>query len=76
MIIYYGMGKQIIYPNQSDKYKERIDNEVIGIINDARIMSKIILENSKELILECALLLKKDKILKADKLLEIITKNH
>lgn len=76
MIIYYGMGKQIIYPNQSDKYKERIDNEVIGLINDAYTMSKIILENSKELILECALLLKKDKILKADKLLEIITKNH
>ena len=76
MIIYYGMGKNIIYPNLSDKYKEKIDNEVVGLINDAYTMSKLILENSKELILECAILLKKDKILKADKLLEIITNKH
>jgi cell division protease FtsH len=76
MIIYYGMGKNIIYPNLSDKYKEKIDNEVVGLINDAYTMSKLILENSKDLILECAILLKKDKILKADKLLEIITDNH
>ena len=76
MIIYYGMGKNIIYPNLSDKYKEKIDNEVVGLINDAYTMSKLILENSKDLILECAILLKKDKILKADRLLEIITNNH
>jgi len=76
MIIYYGMGKNIIYPNLSDKYKEKIDDEVVGLINDAYQMSKIILERSKDLILECAVILKNDKILKAEMLLDIIKKNH
>lgn len=35
MIIYYGMGRNIIYPSLSEKYKERIDNEVIQLIQDA-----------------------------------------
>ena len=76
MIIYYGMGKNIIYPNLSDKYKEKIDDEVVGLINDAYQLSKIILEGSKDLISECAIILKKEKILKADKMVEIINTNH
>lgn len=76
MIIYYGMGKHIIYPNLSDSYKEKIDDEVVGLINDAYQMSKIILENCKDLILECALILKNEKILKVEKIVEIINKNH
>ena len=76
MIIYYGMGKNIIYPNLSDKYKQKIDDEVVGLINDAYQMSKIILEGAKMLILECATILKKEKILKAEKMVEIINKNH
>ena len=76
MIIYYGMGKNIIYPNLSDKYKEKIDDEVVGLINDAYHMSKIILEGSKDLIKECAIILKNDKILKSDKLIEIIHQNY
>ena len=76
MIIYYGMGKNIIYPNLSDKYKQKIDDEVVGLINDAYQMSKIILEGSKMLISECATILKKEKILKSEKMVEIINKNH
>jgi len=76
MIIYYGMGKNIIYPNLSDKYKQKIDDEVVGLINDAYSMSKLILERSKDLIMECAIILKNEKILKAESLLDIITKNH
>jgi len=76
MIIYYGMGKNIIYPNLSDKYKQKIDDEVVGLINDAYQMSKIILEGSKDLISECAVILKKEKLLKAEKMVEIINKNH
>ena len=76
MIIYYGMGKNIIYPNLSDKYKQKIDDEVVGLINDAYQMSKIILEDSKLLISECATILKKEKILKSEKMVEIINKNH
>ena len=76
MITYYGMGKNIIYPNLSDNYKEKIDDEVVGLINDAYQMSKIVLEGCKDLILECAVILKKEKILKVEKIVEIINQNH
>jgi cell division protease FtsH len=72
MIVYYGMGKNIIYPNSSDKYKEIIDNEVSKLINEAYEISHIILKNSKELILECSEILKTEKILKIDDLTKII----
>jgi cell division protease FtsH len=32
MVVYYGMGKNIIYPNMSEKYKELIDIEVEKLI--------------------------------------------
>ena len=76
MITYYGMGKNIIYPNLSDNYKEKIDDEVVGLINDAYQMSKIILEGCKDLISECAVILKNEKILKVEKIVEIINQNH
>jgi cell division protease FtsH len=76
MIIYYGMGKTLIYPNLSDKYKQKIDDEVVSLIKDAYQTSKLILVESKSLIYECASILKRDKIIKADKLMEIINKNH
>ena len=76
MIIYYGMGKNIIYPNLSDKYKQKIDDEVVFLIKDAYQMSKLILEQSKNLIAECAVILKRDKIIKAEKLTNIINQNH
>jgi len=72
MIIYYGMGSNVIYPSLSEKYKELIDIEVIKLINDAYRAAQIIIENSKDLIYETSELLKKDKFLKADMLNEII----
>ena len=72
MIIYYGMGSNVIYPSLSEKYKELIDIEVIKLINDAYKCAEVIIENSKDLIYETSELLKTDKILKADKLNEII----
>ena len=72
MIIYYGMGKNLIYPSSSDKFKEKIDNEVASLINDAYQMSKMILLNSKDLIKNCSEILKKEKILHAEKILEIM----
>ena len=72
MIIYYGMGSNVIYPSLSEKYKELIDIEVIKLINEAYMCSQVIIEKSKELIYETSELLKKDKILKADMLNELI----
>jgi cell division protease FtsH len=76
MIVYYGMGKSLIYPNLSDKYKEKIDAEVIGLINDAYEMAQIIVKKSKKLIYECADILTKEKLLKIDRLTEIITDKY
>jgi cell division protease FtsH len=63
MILYYGMGKRVIYPNNSEKYKEIVDDEVAGLINDAYGYAEFILRNSKEFLIEGAELLKKEKLL-------------
>ena len=76
MIIYYGMGSNVIYPSLSEKYKELIDIEVIKLINEAYRCSEVIIENSKELIYETSELLKQDKILKADMLNELIENKY
>jgi cell division protease FtsH len=76
MIIYYGMGSNVIYPSLSEKYKELIDIEVIKLINEAYRCSEIIIENSKDLIYETSELLKKDKLLKADMLNDLIEKKY
>jgi cell division protease FtsH len=73
MIVYYGMGKhKVIYPSLSDKYKEMIDNEVADLIDDANAYSTFILKNCKEFMLEGAEMLKRDKILKAEQLIQLI----
>ena len=68
MIIYYGMGSNIIYPSLSEKYKELIDNEVVDLINDAYKCSNVIIEQSKDFIKETSEILKKDKINKVNEL--------
>ena len=76
MILYYGMGSNIIYPRSSDKYKEMIDNDVIDLINNAYSYAEVIIIECKSLIYETSELLKKDKILKADKIQKIIDKKY
>ena len=66
MILYYGMGTRIIYPSNSDKYKEMIDNEVIQLIDEAYSYAQYIIQNTMDLIIECSEILKKDKILYAE----------
>jgi len=76
MVIYYGMGNNIIYPSSSEKFKEYIDNDVIDLINDAYSYAQIIISNCKDLIYETSEILKKDKILKANMIDEIIRKKY
>jgi len=72
MVIYYGMGNNIIYPSFSEKYKEMIDNEVVKLLNDAYKCANIIIQNAKEFIHETSEILKQDKIIKVDALNELI----
>ncbi len=72
MIVYYGMGKQLIYPQLSEKYKEMIDTEVATLISDAYTESFKMLNKCKPLMSEAAEILKKDKILKRETLVDLI----
>ena len=76
MICYYGMGKEVIYPSTSEKYKEMIDSEVAKLINEAHSYADFIIRNSKDLILEGAEILKRDKVLKAEQLVELINQKY
>jgi len=76
MVVYYGMGRNIIYPSLSDKYKELIDNDVIDLINNAYNYAEIIIIHSKDLIFETSEILKREKILKADKIEELINNKY
>ena len=72
MVVYYGMGELVIYPNGSEKYKEMIDNEIIRLIEDAYKYAEFIILHSKELIEESAELLKEQKMIRAEELIHMI----
>jgi cell division protease FtsH len=76
MVIYYGMGSNVIYPSSSETFKEYIDNDVIDLINDAYSYAQIIITNCKDLIFETAEILKKDKILKENMIIELINRKY
>jgi len=76
MVVYYGMGRNLIYPSLSEKYKERIDSEVVHLIQDAYSIAYFIVSNSKYIIQECADILQKEKILRAETILEIAQEKY
>jgi len=76
MIIYYGMGSNIIYPSLSEKYKELIDIEVVSLLNDAYKCANVIIQNAKDYIEETSEILKKDKIIKVDRLNELLATKY
>jgi cell division protease FtsH len=76
MICYYGMGKYPIYPSMSEKYKEKIDNEVSKLINDAYAYAEFLVRNSKDLVIEGADILKKQKVMKAEELIELMNEKY
>ena len=76
MVLYYGMGTNIIYPSNSEKYKEMIDNDVIELIKNAHDCSHMIVTTCKDLIYETSEILKRDKLLKADALNTLINEKY
>jgi cell division protease FtsH len=76
MIVYYGMGKQAIYPSRSEKYKEIIDVEIADLLNSAHEYAEYILKQSKPLIIEGAEMLKRDKLIKADTLMGLMATKY
>ena len=76
MVVYYGMGNNLIYPSLSEKYKEKIDQEVIHLIQNAYSISNFIVRNCKEIIQECSELLIRNKVLKSDVILELVNTKY
>ena len=76
MVLYYGMGTNVIYPSTSDKYKGMIDTDITELIHKAYISAEIILTKSKMLLKETSEILKREKYLDAETIQELINKNH
>jgi len=76
MVVYYGMGTNIIYPSNSEKYKEMIDNDVTELINDAYNCAQMLIITCKSLIYETSEILKKEKLLKAETLNNLINEKY
>jgi len=76
MVLYYGMGSNVIYPSNSEKYKELIDNDVIELINSAYNYAQMLIIACKALIHETSEILKRDKLLKADALNALINEKY
>lgn len=76
MIIQYGMGKQNIYPDLSDQSKFLIDQEVNYLLVKANDAALEILMKSKDFIVECSQLLKKNHVLKPEEMVDIVRMRH
>lgn len=72
MVIYYGMGSNVIYPKNSEKYNAIIDDEVVNLIKQAYSASEHIIREAKSFVFEGAELLKKENVIQADALNEIL----
>lgn len=76
MITYYGLGERVIYPSNSERYKEMIDDEISTLIEDAYKYAEFIIQNAKDFILEGAELLKEKKCIKVDELIELMNSKY
>ena len=72
MITFYGLGEQVIYPSNSEKYKEMIDTQISNLIEDAYQYAEYYVKCGHEFILEGAELLKKNKTITHDELVELM----
>lgn len=50
MVERYGMGKRILYPTNSEKYKSMLDDDIYNLVNSIEEVSKIILNDCRHLI--------------------------
>jgi ATP-dependent Zn protease len=74
MVVYYGMGigKSLIYPSNSEKYKAIVDDQVSQLIDTAYHEAYGIVAGAKDFIEEAVVLLKRDTIVREDVLSKMI----
>ena len=76
MITQLGFGKHVIYPTTSEKYRQIADEETFELIESAYEYVYFILNNCRPLLIEGAEILKRDKIVKAETLIELINSKY
>jgi hypothetical protein len=70
------MGKQNIYPDLSDQSKFLIDQEINNLLLLANDAAADIISNSKDFIVVCTEILKKDHLLKPEQMLKIAKEHY
>jgi cell division protease FtsH len=76
MVINYGMGSELVYPRNSEKYKQLIDDDVLKLMKNAYKYSKQIILSNKELIYDLSLMLQKDKVLKLEDITQFMREKN
>lgn len=76
MVVYYGMGEHVVYPRNSEKYKEMIDDQVLTLLNDAYAYAEYFIQNAQDFIRETSEILKRDRIIRADELNRLLTTKY
>ena len=76
MILHYGMGKQSIYPDLSEHSKYQIDQEINKLIIEAHDRATVVVKNTKDIIIDCGEILKKNNILKPENIIEVLNKKN
>jgi ATP-dependent Zn protease len=76
MIVYYGMGTLMIYPDNSEAYKEMIDTEISELLKQAYIITKHVIEQSKELIMDAAEILKEKRTVLVEEVIELMNTKY
>jgi ATP-dependent Zn protease len=71
MILTYGMGEKVFYPQGSDEYRKMIDKEIDSIIAQAYERTKTLLLTIQPIIKECAERLAKTREVRVDELNEM-----
>lgn len=76
MILEYGMGTKTIYPDSSDQSKFLIDQEVSDLILRAQEEALSIITNSKDIMIDGKIILKRDNLLKAEQIVDLIHQKY
>jgi cell division protease FtsH len=75
MVVTYGMGDKIVYPQGSDEYKQLIDREIDNLVAQAYDRTKTLLMTVQPLIKDSAEVLVKKREVKIDEL-QILYRNY
>ena len=76
MILQYGMGEHVIYPDSSDQSRFLIDKEVSELIISSQKLAVDIITSSYELMIDCSVILKKTKLLHPEQIIDIINTKY